>query len=182
MTAFVEHVSAELDAHLVLAGPAPDGVDDDPEGEAVFSELAGEWRRLPSKRRAAVHIASLPMSDVTENAKMVNALQRHSTVVVQKSLAEGFGLTVAEAMWKQRPVVASRVGGIQDQIEHDRTGLLLDDPRDLHALGRLITRVLEDRETAARLGRAACDSVAERYLAPQYLTRYLDLTLRVLAS
>ena len=71
------------------------------------------------------------MDDVEENAAMVNAIQRRADVVVQKSLAEGFGLTVAEAMWKARPVVASRVGGIQDQIEDGVTGVLIDDPADL---------------------------------------------------
>ena len=75
------------------------------------------------------------MDDPEENAAIVNALQRHAAVVVQKSLAEGFGLTVAEAMWKGRPVVASAVGGIQDQIEDGVTGVLLDDPRDLAAFG-----------------------------------------------
>ena len=86
---------------------------------------------------------------------MVNALQRRADVIVQKSLAEGFGLTVAEAMWKACPVLASRVGGIQDQITHDRSGLLLDDPSDLPAFGRATTTLLEDHERAARLGREA---------------------------
>ena len=65
---------------------------------------------------------------------MVNALQRHAAIVVQKSLREGFGLTVAEAMWKGKPVVASAVGGIQDQIEHGVSGWLLPDPTDQGAL------------------------------------------------
>ena len=71
------------------------------------------------------------MDDVDENAIMVNALQRYARVIAQKSLGEGFGLTVAEAMWKARPVVASRIGGIQEQIVHGESGLLLDDPQDL---------------------------------------------------
>ena len=71
------------------------------------------------------------MDDVDENAIIVNALQRHAAVVVQKSLVEGFGLTVTEAMWKGRPVVASKVGGIQDQITDGRDGLLVDDPYDI---------------------------------------------------
>jgi trehalose synthase len=75
------------------------------------------------------------MDDLQENGAMVNALQRRADVTVQKSLAEGFGLTVAEAMWKARPVLASRVGGIQDQIVHGRSGLLLDDPNDGGAKG-----------------------------------------------
>ena len=74
------------------------------------------------------------MADIELNALMVNAIQRHATVVVQKSLEEGFGLTVAEAMWKSRPVVASEVGGITDQVTPG-TGILLRDPSDLDTFG-----------------------------------------------
>lgn len=110
---------------------------------------------------------------------MVNALQRRADVIVQKSLAEEFGLTVAEAMWKARPVLASRVGGIQDQITHDRSGLLLDDPSDLAAFGRTTVTILEDHEQAARLGREAQRRVRQNYLAPRRLTRELDLIQRL---
>ena len=80
------------------------------------------------------------MDDPLENAIVINALQRHSAVVVQKSLAEGFGLTVAEAMWKTRPVVATAVGGIVDQVIDDETGLLIDNPHDLEAFGAAVDR------------------------------------------
>ena len=123
------------DAHLMLAGPDVSGVDDDPEGSAVFAECLALLVSLPEARRARIHLASIPMDDVDENAIIVNALQRHAHHVVQKSLVEGFGLTVTEAMWKARPVIASRVGGIQDQIIHDRDGLLIE-PHDVGALGR----------------------------------------------
>ena len=83
-----------------------------------------------------MHLASVRMDDPEENATIVNAVQRHAAVVAQKSLAEGFGLTVTEAMWKARPVVASAVGVIQDQIENGRDGLLIPDPRDLDAFRR----------------------------------------------
>ena len=84
----------------------------------AIAEYEGDARRIAER----VHLVALPMADVEENAAIVNALQRHADVVVQKSLAEGFGLTVAEAMWKARPVVASRIGGIQDQIVDGETG------------------------------------------------------------
>ncbi|HEX4699957.1 MAG TPA: glycosyltransferase [Actinomycetes bacterium] len=119
---FVAHVPTESGAHLVLAGPAPESVADDPESQQVFSGLREQWRRLPDEQRARVHLGCLPMDDSEQNGAIVNALQRRSDVVVQKSLAEGFGLTVAEAMWKHRATVGSRVGGIQDQIEHGRSG------------------------------------------------------------
>jgi trehalose synthase len=91
----------------------------------------------------------------------VNALQRRAAVVTQKSLQEGFGLTVTEAMWKGRPVVASRRGGICGQIIDGVTGLLLDDPSDGDAFSRLVARVLDDPAEAASLGRAAHQRVAD---------------------
>src|SRR5207249_8147623 len=127
---FALHVPPDLGAHLALAGPSSSGVADDPQEEEVFKEARRAWDGLPAETRERVHLVSLPMDDPEENAATVNALQRHATVVVQKSLREGFGLTVAEAMWKERPVVASRVGGIQDQIVNGASGLLVD-PRDL---------------------------------------------------
>ena len=113
----------------MLAGPDVSGVSDDPEGAQVLADCRAQWRRLPETVRRRVHLASLPMDDSDENATIVNALQRHAAVVVQKSLAEGFGLTVTEPMWKGRPVVASRVGGIQDQITHEKDGLLVTTPQ-----------------------------------------------------
>ena len=105
---FVDHVHGP--AHLVLAGPAVSGVSDDPEGAEVWEETRAAWSRLSTAARSRVHLAAIPTVDPVENALIVNALQRHARVVAQKSLAEGFGLTVAEAMWKSRPVVASAVG------------------------------------------------------------------------
>src|SRR6185312_3683648 len=125
--------------------------------------------------RDRVVIAQLPMADTDENAAIVNALQRRSNVVVQKSLAEGFGLTVAEAMWKERPVVASRVGGIEDQIVDGHNGLLVDDPADLEAFGRAVVRVLEDDALAQRLGKAARQTVIEKFITPCHLIAQAQL-------
>src|ERR1019366_10722101 len=137
-----------LGAHLVLAGPAVTGVADDPEAAQVYDDCIKRWRELPHAIRGRVHLACVPMADPDENAAIVNALQRHASVVVQKSLAEGFGLTVAEAMWKQRAVVASRIGGIRDQIDHGRSGLLIPDPRNLEQVGTAVTGLLKDSERA----------------------------------
>ena len=112
--AFSGHVANRSDAHLLLVGPSTAAVADDPEGAQVLDAVGAAWHELPGTVRRRVHLCSLPMEDVEENAAIVNALQRHANVVVQKSLAEGFGLTVAEAMWKQRPMVASRIGGIRE--------------------------------------------------------------------
>jgi len=101
-------------------------------------------------------------------------------VVVQKSLAEGFGLTVAEAMWKGRPIVASRVGGIEDQIEHGQSGFLIDDPRDLEAFGHAVVRLLDDRADADRLGHDARRRAIRQFLAPRHLVEQARLVMDVL--
>ena len=161
--------------HLLLAGPDVGGVADDPEGAAVFGDVAETWRRLDQESRRRAHLVSLPMHDGDENGAMVNAIQRRADVVVQKSVAEGFGLTVAEAMWKRRPVVASRVGGIQDQVEDGVSGILIDDPRDLAACGRAIEAILADPAGAKAMGEAARQRVVERYLAVDRLREYVEL-------
>ena len=97
-----------------------------------------------------MHLACLPMEDLAENAAIVNALQRRAEVVVQKSSAEGFGLTVAEGMWKARPVVASRIGGIQDQIVDGKSGILLDDPTASGPTGMRCGGCLRSRSAHAR--------------------------------
>lgn len=162
-------------AELVLAGPNVKAVADDPEGAQVFDDVVTAWRALPHGVRDRIHLASLPTTDVDENAAIVNALQRHAAVVVQKSLHEGFGLTVTEAMWKGRPVVASAVGGIQDQIESEKSGLLLEDPADLDAFAAALRRVLEDADLARRLGERARDRVREGFLGVRSLLQYAAL-------
>jgi trehalose synthase len=180
LSGFAEHVVSEEEAHLVLAGPDVSAVADDPEGAEVLAEVEAAWRELPQRVRRRVHLALLPMDDPDENAIIVNALQRRADVVAQKSLAEGFGLTVAEAMWKARPVVASNVGGIQDQIEDGRTGHLVE-PRDLAAFGARVSALLDDPHHAERIGEAAQARVREEFLGPRHLGQYVDLLARVLA-
>jgi trehalose synthase len=176
---FVEHVPSRLGASLVLAGPAHTGVADDPEAATVWEEMVERWHSLPGSARRRVQLALIPMDDPDENAYIVNALQRHATIVVQKSLAEGFGLTVAEAMWKSRPVVASAVGGIADQIVDGESGVLLDDPADLAAFGAAITRLLADPAEARRLGRNARRRVRERFLPDRHLLQYAELVAQL---
>lgn len=162
-------------AELLLAGPNVHAVADDPEGDVVFKQTLEAWRGLPHSVRDRITLASLPTHDVEENAAIVNALQRHAAVIVQKSLREGFGLTVTEGMWKRRPVVASRVGGIQDQIEDGENGLLLDDPEDLDAFARAVGGLLEDPVNAKRLGEAGYERVSERFLGLHQLVQYAEL-------
>ena len=173
MEAFAR-VAHDTDAHFALVGPAVAGVGDDPEGAQVLAECIARWRKLPSNRRDRIALVSLPMVDIDENAAMVNAIQRHACVVVQKSIAEGFGLTVAEAMWKRRAVVASDVGGIPDQIGPG-TGVLLADPSDLDVTGAEIMRLVVDAEWRATLGAAAHEHVRANFVGDLHLIRFAEL-------
>jgi trehalose synthase len=164
---------------LVLAGPNVSAVADDPEGGAVFDDVFAAWRALPHGIRQRIHLAALPTADVDENAIIVNALQRHASVIVQKSLKEGFGLTVTEAMWKGRPVLASAVGGIQDQIEDGVSGVLLRDPSDLDAFAEALRDLLEHPEEARRIGEAARERVRKHFLGVRHLVQYADLFERL---
>jgi trehalose synthase len=172
MNGFVDHVDPALGAHLLLCGPVVTGVADDPEAAEVLAECVAKSQELPDVVRSRVHLACLPMDDPDENAAIVNAIQRHASVVVQKSCAEGFGLTVAEAMWKHQAVVASAVGGITDQIENGTHGLLIDDPADLRAFGAAVESLLEDRAEAARLGDNAHQRVIDEFVGDRHLEQY----------
>lgn len=164
-----------LGAELVLAGPNVNAVADDPEGAEVYESVAAAWRELPHAIRKCVHLAMLPTADGSENAAIVNALQRRADVIVQKSLHEGFGLTVTEAMWKARPVVASAVGGIRDQIEDGVSGVLLEDPRDRDAFVRILGGLLSDPEWGRRLGEAGRERVRKYFLGIRQLEDYTAL-------
>ena len=98
-----------------------------------------------------------------------------ASVIVKKSLEEGFGLGVTEAMWKRRPVIASRVGGHRDQIEDGVNGVLVDDPRDLAAFGRATADLLLDLDRAARLGKAGHQRVRERFLPDRLMAQWMEL-------
>jgi trehalose synthase len=178
---FTRHVRRGLNAHLLLVGPATSSVADDPEGAEVLAQNLAAWSRLPARQRASVHLLSLPVENRLENAVVVNALQRRADVVAQKSLAEGFGLTVAEAMWKRRPVVGSRVGGIRDQIVDGTSGLLVD-PDDLRAFGGALSSLIRDVGFAQAIGHAARKRVRDRYLPPHFLGAHLELVDRILAE
>src|SRR5919197_2824685 len=179
MQGFAEQVDRSLGAHLVLAGPSVSGVADDPEGAEVLEECIELWRSLPHAARGRVHLACTPMTDPDEAAAIVNALQRHATVVVQKSLAEGFGLTVAEAMWKARPVIGGAVGGIVDPIDLGREGLLVADPTDLAAFGAAVETLLRDRTLAETLGRNAQRRAGAEFLGDRHLEQYGRLFARL---
>jgi trehalose synthase len=181
MQGFAAKIAGRFLADLALVGPAVDGVTDDPEGADVLSECISFWERLPLETRHRIRLITLPMQDVDENAVMVNAIQSHATVVVQKSLAEGFGLTVAEGMWKAKAVVASAVGGIVDQLSPG-TGVLLDDPADLDAFGDAVAELLARPDRIQELGEAARRYIHDNFIGDLHLLRYEALIARLVGD
>jgi trehalose synthase len=165
-------------ARLLLVGPSLRAIADDPEGAVIYEQVLADWQRLPREVRARIDLVSLPMVDIEENAAIVNAIQRHATLVVQKSLAEGFGLTVTEAMWKRKPVLASAVGGITDQVVDGETGWLLRDPRDLDRFAQLLDVALRDPGQREQFGARGHARVVREFLGLETLLRYA----RVIAS
>jgi trehalose synthase len=155
-------VKRYFDCQLVLAGG---GADDDPEGAAVLAETREQAASDPD-----IHLLELPAASPLE----VNALQTASTVAIQKSLREGFGLTVAEALWKKRPVVASAVGGIPAQVMHKQTGLLA---HSVEGTAYQIRFLLSHPEIAQRLGEQGREHVRENFLITGNVRRYLTLFL-----
>jgi trehalose synthase len=155
-------VKRYFDCQLVLAGG---GASDDPEGSEVLAEVREAAGTDPD-----IHILELPPAAPLE----VNALQRASTIVVQKSLREGFGLTVAEALWKKKPVVASAVGGIPTQVIHKHTGLLA---HSVEGTAYQIRFLLSHPEIAQRLGEQGHEHVRENFLITGNVKRYLTLFL-----
>lgn len=150
--------------HLALVGPDPSAIPDDIEQRVWFERCQDAWRALPAAERDRISLVCLPMDDPEANALLVNAIQRRADVVVQKSLAEGFGLTVTEAMWKGKVVVASAVGGIREQITHGDNGLLVDDPADLAAFGALLTTVVRGGVDSTAMGGRARERVLRDFL------------------
>lgn len=149
------------DCRLILAGGL---ATDDPEGMKVFEEVKERAGKDPD-----VHILLLPHSDIT-----VNALQRASDVIIQKSLREGFGLTVAEALWKAKPVVASAVGGITLQIKHKYSGLLC---HSVEGAAFALKQLLNSPNYAKRLGENGRKHIKLNFLLTRHLRDYILLFL-----
>ena len=149
------------DCQLVLAGNT---AADDPESDRVLSEVREKAGRDPD-----IHILLIPPE---QNDIDINALQRASTVIIQKSIREGFGLVVSEALWKARPVVASAVGGIPLQVEHQRGGLLC---RSVEGAARAVRQLLNNPEYAVWLGRNGKEHVRQNFLLTRHLRDYILL-------
>ena len=149
--------SKQVDARLVLLG---NFATDDPEGEEIFNSLC------------ACRDERILILTAGDDTALVNALQTRAAVVLQKSLREGFGLTVAEAMWKGTPVIGGNVGGIRYQIKDGVNGFLVS---SVDEAAERIVRLLKDKKLRDEMGRKAHESVREKFLMAHYVERYLDL-------
>lgn len=160
-------VKRYTDCQLVLAGG---GASDDPEGDAVLAEV-----REAAGADRDIHILDLPATSALE----INALQRASTIIVQKSLREGFGLTVTEGLWKKKPVVASAVGGIPSQVIHKHTGMLA---HSIEGTAYQVRFLLSNPGIAQKLGENGHEHVREHFLITSDVRRHLTLFLHFLRS
>ncbi len=169
-------------ARLVLAGPDPSAIQDDPEARDVLDELRSAYTALTPAIRDDIAILLLPMHSVEENALMVNVLQRATTIAAQNSLREGFGLTIAEAMWKRVPVLSNALAcGPRQQVRDGLDGRLVSDPTNPLELGRALSEMLADPARLDRWGHSAQRRVHENFLVFGQLRAWAKL-LSVLNS
>jgi trehalose synthase len=159
---------------LVLAGPDPAAVADDPEAHGVLRDLIEFYRRLPHWIQEDIALLSLPMGSRKHNALMVNSLQRCSSIVVQNSVREGFGLTVTEAMWKQCSVLGSRACGIRQQIRDGVDGRLIPDGATPAQIADLLDAMLDDLPGRARYGYSAQRRALSEFLVFTQVRRWLE--------
>jgi trehalose synthase len=156
-------VRKRVDCQLVLIGSL---AKDDPEGETIYSAV----KRAREKHRYQSDIILL----LVENNILVNALQRESAVVIQKSTREGFGLVVAEALYKKTPVVGSRVGGIPFQIIDGETGFL-HEPTDIAGFAESVLRLMQDGELRKRLGQNGHEHIKSNFLITRLMLDWLNV-------
>ncbi|MBN2453209.1 MAG: glycosyltransferase [Candidatus Omnitrophica bacterium] len=154
-------VKKRIDCQLILAGG---GASDDPEGVKVLEEVKAE-----AAKDSDIHVLLMPQNDIE-----VNALQRVSDVIIQKSLKEGFGLTVAEALWKAKPVIASSVGGIPLQVKHKYSGLLC---HSIDGAAFELKQLLNSPGYAKRLGENGKEHIRNNFLLTRHIKDYLLLFL-----
>ena len=164
-----QEVKKKHDCRLVLCGSM---ASDDPEGQEIYTRIADKVDGLATKDD--IILITL------ESSLLVNALQRFASVVLQKSTREGFGLTVTEALWKGKPVVASNIGGIPMQIKDGETGYLVP-PDDISGFAARVTHLLNNPSQASKMGQRGKEYVRKRFLITRLLSDYLDLLIGVLA-
>eukprot|EP01083_Nonionella_stella_P061145 159423_1 len=163
---------------LVLVGPDTKFVADDPEGIKVFNDLRDFYVKLGKTDKAIqdqIYIISAPMDNTAQNALIINALQRLSSIVIQNSIMEGFGLTVTEGLYKGTPIIASNVGGIKTQVFDQQNGVSIQNPRDYKSVAKAInTMVAGGKDQMKKYGIEGKKTVINKYLIWSQCRNYLD--------
>lgn len=163
-----EEVKEKVDCRLLYCyNMAPD----DPEGIVIYNKM----KRIAAKYLKEGEV----LFRLGDNQILVNILQRISAVILQKSIREGFGLTVSEAQWKETPVVATRVGGIPEQVLDGKTGFLVD-PQDIKGCSEKVVTLLKDKKLATAMGKAGKEYIKRKFLITRHLDDYLDLLIDVM--
>lgn len=175
------HRRALQHARLVLAGPDPASVQDDPEAGEVLDEIRELYLSLDPALQRDIAIVSLPMGSRKFNALMVNALQRCSAVVAQNSIREGFGLTATEAMWKSHAVLGTSAVGLRQQIRDGLDGRIVEDPADPDAVARVLDEMLADEWERDRWGQSAQHRVHHEFLIFTQLRKWLGALVETTA-
>ncbi len=161
-----EIVKKEIDCQLILLG---NKATDDPESDKIFEQVKKKAKKIK-------HVILLTI----DNNILVNALQRKADVIIQKSIREGFGLTVTEALWKEKPVVASNVGGIPLQVIDEKTGFLVE-PNDIEGCAQKVITILKDKELARYLGKNGKEYVKKNFLITRLILDYLNILIEIFA-
>ena len=164
-----------LNARLMLCGPDPDYVSDDPEGVEVLSELTAFYDTLPQQISEDIILCKLPMESVKENALIVNAIQRCAYLICQNSIQEGFGLTATEGMWKTTPMLASNACGLRHQVRHEIDGLIIRHPDDKESLAQSIAYLLGEPKLVEEMGFNAQKRVVGHFLVFSQVLNWLGL-------
>ncbi|MEJ2584031.1 MAG: glycosyltransferase [Robiginitalea sp.] len=165
---------------LVLGGPDPKFVTDDPEGNEVLQELVAFYKSLPGQIQEDIGLFLLPLDNPKENALIVNSLQRCSRIVVQNSLQEGFGLTATEAMWKQTPVLVSGAAGLRFQVQDEQTGKINSDPTDVKGLAETMEYMLNHPKELDKWAFNAQSRVVEHFTLFSQIEAWLQLFQKLL--
>ena len=168
-------------SRLVLAGPDPEAVKDDPEGLEVLNELIDYFCNLPKDIQEDIALVVLPMKSTEENALIVNAIQRCSTVIVQNSLREGFGLTATEAMWKTKPVMVSNACGLRQQVRDQIDGKMISNPEDPEMIAKTLMEMLANPDQREIWASNAQRRVIDNFLIMTHVKNWisvLDATIK----
>jgi trehalose synthase len=162
-------------SNLILAGPDPDFVEDDPEGREVLNGISEIYMKLDAEIQRHVVVLILPMSSRKYNGLIVNALQRIATIVVQNSIKEGFGLTVTEALWKSKTVLGTNACGIRQQIRDGIDGKLIKNPEDPAEIAAMLAFILNSPKERDVWSHSGQKKVIENFLIFTQIRKWIKL-------